>query len=122
MREITHNLEYRFIGLFPISLNSTRVSYNNSQILKATAQFSFDRYVCGESSSLARALGISLNNQKGKDLRAQYNQRASNVNAINTMMTASKNMLNRGINYDEDVAGRNLPDSIKATIAGLRQG
>ena len=37
-------------------------------------------------------------------------------------MTASKNMLNRGINYDEDVANRNLPDSIKATIAGLRQG
>ena len=121
-RNYSQFLEYRFIGLFPISLNSTRVSYNNSQILKATAQFSFDRYVCGESSSLARALGISLNNQKGKDLRAQYNQRASNVNAFNTMMTASKNMLNRGINYDEDVANRNLPDSIKATIAGLRQG
>ena len=65
-RNYSQFLEYRFIGLFPISLNSTRVSYNNSQILKATAQFSFDRYVCGESSSLARALGISLNNQKGK--------------------------------------------------------
>ena len=38
------------------------------------------------------------------------------------MMRASDKMLNKGINYDEDVAGRNLPDSIKATIAGLRQG
>ena len=55
-------LEYRFIGLFPISLNSTRVSYQNSQVLKATCSFSFDRYVCGESSSLARALGLDLNN------------------------------------------------------------
>ena len=36
------------------------------------------------------------------------------------MMTASNNMLNQEINYDE--SGRNLPDSIKSTIAGLRQG
>ena len=57
-------LEYRFIGLFPLSLNSTRVSYNNSQVLKATASFSYDRYLCGESNSLARALGIDLNNRK----------------------------------------------------------
>ena len=32
-------LEYRFIGLFPLSLNSTRVSYNNSQLLKCSANF-----------------------------------------------------------------------------------
>ena len=56
-------LEYRFVGLFPISLNSTRVSYQNSQVLKATCSFSFDRYICGESSSLARALGLDLNNR-----------------------------------------------------------
>ena len=63
MKEIILNfLEYRFIGLFPLSLNSTRVSYQNSQVLKATCSFSFDRYVCGESSSLARALGIDMNN------------------------------------------------------------
>ena len=58
-------LEYRFIGLFPLSLNSTRVSYQNSQVLKATASFSYDRYVCGESSSLARALGIDMNKRRG---------------------------------------------------------
>ena len=57
-------LEYRFIGLFPLSLNSTRVSYQNSQVLKATASFSYDRYVCGESSSLARALGIDMNKKR----------------------------------------------------------
>ena len=78
-----------------------------------------DRYVCGESSSLARALGISLNNQRGKDLKATYNQRTANINAINVMMKASEKMLNRGIDYD---LGNNVPDSIQATIAGLRQG
>ena len=55
-------LEYRFIGLFPLSLNSTKVQYGNTQVLKATAQFSYDRYVAGESSSLAR------------DLRRAYNE------------------------------------------------
>ena len=51
-------LEYRFIGLFPLSLNSTRVSYQNSQVLKATATFSFDRYVCGESSFTCKSIRI----------------------------------------------------------------
>ena len=60
-------LEYRFIGMFPLNLNSTRVSYQNSQVLKATASFSFDRYICGESNSLARALGLDLNNQPARD-------------------------------------------------------
>ena len=58
-------LEYRFVGLFPLSLNSTKVSYQSSTVLKATASFSYDRYICGESSSLARALGLDLNNKSG---------------------------------------------------------
>ena len=62
-------LEYRFIGLFPLSLNSTRVSYQNSQVLKATCSFSFDRYVCGESSSLARALGIDMNKKEKRSYK-----------------------------------------------------
>ena len=66
--ERNHNqfLEYRFIGLFPLALNSTRVSYQGSQVLKASASFSFDRYICGESSSLARDLGIAFNEIFGR--------------------------------------------------------
>ena len=41
--------------------------YQNSSVLKATASFSYDRYVCGESSSLARALGLDLNNRSGSN-------------------------------------------------------
>ena len=37
------------------------MSYQNSQILKATAAFSYDRYIAGESSSLARDLGRAFN-------------------------------------------------------------
>ena len=118
-RNYSQFLEYRFIGLFPISLNSTRVSYNNSQILKATAQFSFDRYVCGESSSLARALGIDLNDQRGRDQRASLFTARKNDKSLSTAMQASFNVLNTGIDYER---GNSVPDSIKATIAGLRQG
>ena len=60
-RDYNRFLEYRFIGLFPLALNSTRVSYQGSQVLKASASFSFDRYICGESSSLARDLGRAFN-------------------------------------------------------------
>ena len=60
-RNYSQFLEYRFVGLFPLNLNSTRVQYGNSQILKATASFSYDRYICGESSSLARDLGRAFN-------------------------------------------------------------
>ena len=69
--ERDHNrfLEYRFIGLFPLSINSVKVSYQGSQVLKATCTFSFDRYVCGESSSLARSLGKLFNDSGNKSVR-----------------------------------------------------
>ena len=54
-------LEYRFVGLFPLSLNSVRVQYGNSQVLKATCSFSYDRYICGESASLLRDLRRAYN-------------------------------------------------------------
>ena len=89
-------LEYRFIGLFPLSLNSTRVSYQNSTVLKASCQFSYDRYVCGESSSLARALGIS-NNKTRADATQDGIQRNSE-NGLNDVMSGLP-LLNRDVGY-----------------------
>ena len=96
-------LEYRFIGMFPLSLNSTRVSYQNSQVLKATATFSFDRYICGESSSLARALGLDLNNQAARDARASARQTERNNNTLSRIMNDDLALLNENTGY------RNLP-------------
>ena len=111
-------LEYRFIGMFPISLNSTRVSYNNSQILKASAQFSFDRYVCGESSSLSRALGIDLNNQRGKDRAASLFTARKNASSLSRVVNASKNILNQGIGYN--YKQNNQPPSKNPTPSSIR--
>ena len=93
-------LEYRFVGLFPISLNSTRVSYNNSQVLKATATFSFDRYICGESNSLARALGLSFNNVEGRAGNGTINY--NDANQLNEIIgpLGGLNLLNEGTRFD----------------------
>ena len=86
-------LEYRFVGLFPLSLNSTRVSYNNSQVLKATASFSYDRYIAGESSSLAR------------DLRRAYNDLGfGRGNAAKDGLSLKNDQLNACLLYTSDAA------------------
>jgi len=56
-------IEYRFIGLFPIALNSTTVSYEGSQVLKASCTFNFERYIAGEAYSINYAKG-NENNKK----------------------------------------------------------
>ena len=112
-------LEYRFIGMFPLSLNSTRVSYQNSQILKATATFSFDRYVCGESNSLARALGLDLNNQRGRDENATADTAQMNANSLSRIMRDDLALLNVGTAY------RDLPFSLRQgddeTVSGINR-
>ena len=105
-------LEDRFIGLFPLSLNSTRVSYQNSQVLKATATFSFDRYVCGESSSLARALGLDLNNAGGRSGNARninYNDAKALDDIINPNY-GGLSLLNEGSQFAV-VNGRTITGS-----------
>jgi len=50
-RNYQRYIEYRFFGLFPLSLSATPVSYEGSQVLKASATFHYDRYVSGKSYS-----------------------------------------------------------------------
>ena len=118
-RNYSQFLEYRFIGMFPLSLNSTRVSYQNSQVLKATATFSFDRYICGESNSLARALGIDLNNQRGRDARATADTAQKNANSLSRIMRDDLALLNNGTAY------RDLPFSLRegdnGTVSGINR-
>jgi len=51
-RDYSKYIEYTFYGLFPLTLNSTAISYENSSILKASASFNYERYVCGRSYSI----------------------------------------------------------------------
>ena len=93
-------LEYKFIGLFPLALNSTRVSYQGSQVLKASASFSFDRYICGESSSLARDLGIAFNKKAPLSSTDFRNRRQTGYDLQTTLSNVYRdsafNVLNSG--------------------------
>ena len=109
-------LEYRFVGLFPLSLNSTRVSYQNSQVLKATATFSYDRYICGESNSLARALGLNFNNTRG--LAGNGNIDYNNTNQLNEILTGLP-LLNQNTQFGFDMGTRS--DGTRG-ITGTRTG
>ena len=120
-------LEYRFVGLFPKAINSTRVSYQNSQVLKATATFSFDRYICGESSSLARSLGIDLNNNAILTANARDNAYKYNSVELNRVLNNGINLLNDGTGYTGSIEGptgrlRGFNTSSVSTLSGTNIG
>ena len=44
-------IEYTFIGMFPINLASTPVQYGNSDVLRVNCTFNYERYIAGESTN-----------------------------------------------------------------------
>ena len=71
-RDYNREIEYNFFGLFPLALNSTPVSYNGSDVLRISATFNYERYVCGKVLSWDAARSID------------GNKIASAVNVVNT--------------------------------------
>jgi len=43
-KDLNVNLTYKFVGVFPIAVNSIPISYDSSQLLKVTVSFSYLRY------------------------------------------------------------------------------
>ena len=64
-RDYKEEIEYTFYGMFPIDLSSTTVKYENSEVLKATATFSFDRYIAGKFDSYSISRGTDNNKDSG---------------------------------------------------------
>ena len=60
-RDYNQEIQYTFYGMFPIDLSSTTVKYENSEILKASATFSFDRYIAGKFDSYSIHSGTDNN-------------------------------------------------------------
>lgn len=82
-KDYNRYIEYRFFGLFPISLNSTTVSYEGSNILKATASFNYERYVSGKSYSIDQATGTEGNKEKTGTANGDSNNLASQAFSSN---------------------------------------
>ena len=80
-RDYRRYIEYRFFGMFPISVNAVPVSYDGSNLLKCSANFHFDRYVSGKTRSLDEFTG-SENNKEGTNGSAAANQATSAFGGI----------------------------------------
>lgn len=62
-RDYSREIEYNFKGLYPSNLSSIPVQYAQSDTLKVSATFSYDRYIAGKSQSIAENRLISNNLQ-----------------------------------------------------------
>tara|TARA_B100001094_G_scaffold195009_1_gene189018 strand:+ start:614 stop:1456 length:843 start_codon:yes stop_codon:yes gene_type:complete len=83
------SLEYTFKGLYPLALDSTRVQYQKSNVLKATCSFAYERYICGEASSLSEF--NNTNENTVSQSASRYGRKAKNPNAAVINATAGSN-------------------------------
>lgn len=60
-RDYQREIEYNFRGLYPRNISSIPVSYMNSDTLRVSATFSYDRYIAGKSNRINEVLGDSNN-------------------------------------------------------------
>ena len=100
------SLEYNFRGLYPVALDSTRVQYQNSNVLKASCAFAYERYICGKASSFAAAKGNDQNKTSSAAENLGTDPRASIINPgvadtdemYNQLKSASLPKINRSGN------------------------
>ena len=90
-RDYKRYIEYRFFGLFPISLNATPVSYEGSTLLKASASFNYDRYYSGQSRSINEYIGNY--NNKEQSSTSSYGNAQNSVYGFNSSSFLNTNDL-----------------------------
>lgn len=91
-RDYKSEIEYTFFGLFPLSLNNVGVSYDASNILKASATFNFDRYVCGPISSIDLIRNINFNNSLRPGVTYRTGQSLGNESGVRPVITQPGNV------------------------------
>ena len=63
-RDYRHEIQYTFFGLWPTAISAPPVSYQESDVLKVSATFQYDRYVAGTALSYNRAVGNDNNKEQ----------------------------------------------------------
>jgi hypothetical protein len=61
-RDYRREIEYNFKGFFPENISSVPVTYMNSDVLKVSASFLYDRYIAGKSNSVNEFVRRDNNN------------------------------------------------------------
>jgi hypothetical protein len=95
-RDYTNEIEYTFFGLFPTSMYSPTIAYNDSQVLTVTASFSYERYVCGSVRSLD-VNALRSNNLIPENVISSTTA-VSSVNNLDRLATGKQEMLWRNLN------------------------
>ena len=108
-RDYNREIEYNFFGLFPLALNSTPVSYNGYDVLKISATFNYERYVCGKVLSFDVARNI--NNNIAPNVASVSNT----TNQLSRLATGKTELINRNLNLG---TGR-LDDPRPVGLSGL---
>ena len=78
-RDYKRELEYNFIGLFPINMSSVPISYDASDILKVSVAFNYERYIPGKISSKDQKAGTSNNMGSTSSSNTQGSTSTSNT-------------------------------------------
>lgn len=78
-RDYKRQLEYNFVGLFPMSMSEIAVSYQDSQIMTVGVSFMYDRYIAGQNSSLAESTNRSNNQQNDSYAEFFKNRNVTNL-------------------------------------------
>ena len=91
-RDYKNEIEYNFFKLFPISLYSPTIAYNDSQVLTVTASFNYERYVCGSTRS------VDISYLRGNNLIPQNVTASTSADNFNRLATGREEMIWRNLN------------------------
>ncbi len=69
-RSYDYEIEYTFVGMWPVAMSPPAVSYIQSDVLSVSVSFQYDRYIAGRALSVNQAIGDDNN----KDSTSPQNQ------------------------------------------------
>jgi hypothetical protein len=112
-RDYNREIEYNFFGLFPLALNSTPVSYNGSDVLRISATFNYERYVCGKVLSLDVARNVNNN------IIPNVASVSNTTNQLSRLATGKTELINRNLNLGTGRLDDPRPIGIGGVINGV---
>ncbi len=74
-RNYEAEIEYTCVGMWPIAMSAPQLSYAQSDTLKVSVSFKFDRYIAGRALSINQFIGNDNNKESNGSATTNNNQR-----------------------------------------------
>ena len=98
-RDYRKEIEYNFRGLFPYNISSIPISYVNSDTLKVSANFKYDRYIAGKTSRFNQSIVGDANNNDPN----QSQSNPENPQTAEDIFRASQETYNFGVDTNNNI-------------------